>query len=184
MLETAGQMQNLENQNREICEVGFVVTDDDKIMYFPITKKRFFHKLKGKYVTLFKQNFAAIMTELKQVCQAAGITALAIPGMGCGVDRLSWGFAGQVIYNVFHVSGIQITVYTLQHEQNKFENTQFNPVTLHIDAKPTTTTNTQEDKCKTATQNSHSPKKAGSEPELRKHRDVQTETKTTNNCTP
>ena len=42
-----------------------------------------------------------------------GVKKLAIPRLGCGLDKLNWSAVSKLIEDIFSESGIEITVYYL-----------------------------------------------------------------------
>lgn len=68
-----------------------------------VTKERYFQKPTYKSV---KQ--ALIM--MKQLCVAKNINKIAMPLIGCGLDRLQWGKVSEIIKEVFSNTDIEILV--------------------------------------------------------------------------
>lgn len=57
-----------------------------------------------------------LQKSLKAMCSHAmsnGVKKLAIPRLGCGLDKLRWDKVSEMIEDVFSDSGIEITVYYL-----------------------------------------------------------------------
>lgn len=73
---------------------------------FQVTKEHYFHKPTMK----------TLQKSLEAMCSHAvsnGVQKLAIPKLGCGLDRLEWGAVSNLIEEIFSESGIEITVYYL-----------------------------------------------------------------------
>lgn len=68
-----------------------------------VTKERYFHK--PTYDTLTK-----CLLETKEIIQQLQIKKLAMPKIGCGLDRLQWNKVEQIIKDVFADTDIEITV--------------------------------------------------------------------------
>ncbi|WP_018750560.1 macro domain-containing protein [Paenibacillus sanguinis] len=71
-----------------------------------VTKDKYWHK--PTYGTL-----NASLASMKSVCEAEGITKLAMPQIGCGLDRLKWNKVKPMIQEVFEGTGIEIVVCSL-----------------------------------------------------------------------
>ena len=86
---------------------GPFLSEAGKIMVLNlVTKQRYWHK-----PTLENMRRALVIT-LKQ-CERYGITKLAMPRIGCGLDRLKWEDVSALIDEVFDKSGIDIVVCSL-----------------------------------------------------------------------
>lgn len=68
-----------------------------------ITKERCFHK--PTYESLRKS-----LEKMKAMCLELGITKLAMPKIGCGIDGLYWPIVSEMIQNVFKDTKIEIMV--------------------------------------------------------------------------
>ena len=53
------------------------------------------------------------LVDMVRQCRARHITKLAMPRLGCGLDRLSWDSVRQMIETVFEFTDIEIVVYSL-----------------------------------------------------------------------
>lgn len=71
-----------------------------------VTKVKYWHK--PTYETL-----TASLASMKSVCEAEGLTRLAMPQIGCGLDRLKWDKVKQIIQEVFEETDIEIVVCSL-----------------------------------------------------------------------
>ncbi|WP_435171849.1 hypothetical protein [Paenibacillus glycanilyticus] len=47
---------------------------------------------------------------MKELCLAEGITKLAMPQIGCGLDKLQWGKVREIITEVFEHTEVEIIV--------------------------------------------------------------------------
>lgn len=70
------------------------------------TKSRYFHK--PTY-----QNFTLAIHSLVSTCISNNIKYLAIPKLGCGLDRLNWDKVYDIITSLFQYVNIEILVCTL-----------------------------------------------------------------------
>lgn len=68
-----------------------------------ITKKMYFDK--PTY-----QSLKAALTVMKTICYKETITKIAMPVIGCGLDKLSWDKVSEIIKEVFSDSDIEILV--------------------------------------------------------------------------
>lgn len=71
-----------------------------------VTKARYFHK--PTYDSLQKT-----LIEMKKQCGELGITKLAMPKIGSGLDKLDWEKVRDIIQDVFSDTDIEIVVYIL-----------------------------------------------------------------------
>ena len=68
-----------------------------------ITKERYFHK--PTY-----QSLKSALMVMKTICHKETITKIAMPVIGCGLDKLSWDKVSGIIKEVFSDSDIEILV--------------------------------------------------------------------------
>ena len=92
-------------RNKDVGDVVFLRRNGNYIFYL-ITKKKFYHK--PEYITL-----RASLRTLRQLCLNYGITRLAMPKLGTGLDQLSWHRVRMQIEHVFQDTDIDIFVYFL-----------------------------------------------------------------------
>ena len=71
-----------------------------------VTKARCFHK--PTYDTLYEA-----LCDMKEQCEDYDITKMAIPLLGCGLDRLQWNNVKDIIEDVFNDMDIEILVCKL-----------------------------------------------------------------------
>lgn len=71
-----------------------------------ITKERYFHK------PTYSNLYDALM-DMREQCEQKDITKLAMPLIGCGLDRLSWDNVSEIIEDVFEETNIDILICTL-----------------------------------------------------------------------
>ena len=68
-----------------------------------VTKKRYWEK-----PTL--ESMAKSLTVLRKQCEKYGVKKLAMPKIGCGLDRLNWKDVSELVKKTFAGSGIHIVV--------------------------------------------------------------------------
>jgi len=88
-----------------IGEVG-VLRRGNRYIYYLVTKDRYFHK-----PTLGHLRHSLECTLCH--CQQHGVTRLAMPRIGCGLDKLNWNDVSQMVDEIFVSCGINVTVYSL-----------------------------------------------------------------------
>jgi len=71
-----------------------------------ITKAKYYDK--PTYQTIEKT-----IVEMKDICEQESIKYLAMPKIGCGLDRLSWGKVREIIKEQFNDTDIEILVCSL-----------------------------------------------------------------------
>ena len=72
-----------------------------------ITKERYFHK--PTIVTMM-----IALKKMKEICIENGITKVAMPTIGAGLDRLDWNKVYELIYHIFEDMDIEILVCKLK----------------------------------------------------------------------
>ncbi|XP_065911254.1 ADP-ribose glycohydrolase OARD1-like [Dysidea avara] len=83
-----------------------VLKRSGQFIYYLVTKARYFHK----------PTMETLQKSLEALCSHAvsnGVKKLAIPRLGCGLDKLNWSAVSKLIGDIFSESGIEITVYYL-----------------------------------------------------------------------
>ena len=71
-----------------------------------VTKERYFHK---PTMDTLQKSLEALYSHT----MANGVKKLAIPRLGCGLDKLQWDKVSKLIEDIFSQSDIEITVYYL-----------------------------------------------------------------------
>lgn len=59
------------------------------------------------------ENLCAALQDMKRFCESINITKLAMPKIGCGLDKLDWDFVKNYIEDTFYDTDIEIVIYTL-----------------------------------------------------------------------
>lgn len=68
-----------------------------------VTKERYFHK------PTYDSMYGALLT-MKHIVEQLGITKIAMPIIGCGLDRLNWDIVKYYIRQVFSDTDVEILV--------------------------------------------------------------------------
>lgn len=71
-----------------------------------VSKARYFHK--PTYDSLHET-----LADMRKQCEYLNITKLAMPRIGCGLDKLDWDRVIDVIDDVYGVEDIDIIIYSL-----------------------------------------------------------------------
>lgn len=92
----------------ETCDIDFPVTipcfSNRKLRVFNlITKKNYWGK--PTYITITK-----CIEQMAEICERHQIKYLAMPKIGCGLDRLQWGKVREIIEDTFKDIDIEIEV--------------------------------------------------------------------------
>lgn len=82
-------------------------TKDTRIVFNLVTKKNYWDKPTYKDLT-------DALTELREMCELGGYKKLAMPKIGCGLDKLTWPAVSSTIRQVFDYADIDILVCTLE----------------------------------------------------------------------
>ena len=91
-------------EDKKFANVGRALLVDN--VFNLVTKERCFHK--PTYDELYNT-----LIDMREQCEDFGITKLAMPLIGCGLDRLEWSNVKNVIEDVFEETDIEILVCKL-----------------------------------------------------------------------
>ncbi|XP_035596298.1 ADP-ribose glycohydrolase OARD1 isoform X1 [Oncorhynchus keta] len=83
-----------------------VLKGHKRFVYYLITKEKY--SKKPTYDSLRQS-----LEDMRSHCLKNGVTAISMPRIGCGLDRLSWDKVEKMLEKVFQPTSISITVYTL-----------------------------------------------------------------------
>jgi len=97
-----GGIGKLIDQKLKIGNVGIVKCQDQYVFYL-ITKKKSYGK---PTMNTMKKALHSLFGKMKE----HNLTKLAIPKIGCGLDRLDWSDVRSLIIDIFSGSDIHITV--------------------------------------------------------------------------
>ena len=98
-----GRVQELKSQKPTVGDVVFL-KDNDRYIYYLVTKERYYYK---PTLATLKNS----LINLKKLIEMHNVKSLAIPKIGCGLDKLEWSKVSELIQNIF--TDGEITVYTL-----------------------------------------------------------------------
>lgn len=99
-------LKRVVSENHLNYPVTIMYTSDnlnDYCIFNLITKEKYWHK--PTYETITKT-----IQEMKYMCEQYGIKYLAIPKIGCGLDRLSWNKVKEILEEEFKGLDIEILV--------------------------------------------------------------------------
>jgi O-acetyl-ADP-ribose deacetylase (regulator of RNase III) len=97
-----GRVDELKRQSRKVGQTASLQSENCRI-YYLITKPRYFHK--PTYTNLEQS-----LVYMRTLMEAHKQQKLAMPMIGCGLDKLEWMKVKDIICNVFADSGIDILV--------------------------------------------------------------------------
>ena len=78
----------------------------ERYVYYMITKPKYFNK-----PTL--EDFTKSLVQLRDLAVEHGISAISMPRIGCGLDKLDWKVVKALISETFNGTHITINVYSL-----------------------------------------------------------------------
>jgi len=84
-----------------------ILQDGERYIYYLVTKDRYSHK-----PTL--DNLRHSLHCAQTHCKEHGVTRLAMPRIGCGLDKLKWTDVSKLLDEIFVNNGIDVTVYYLE----------------------------------------------------------------------
>jgi len=100
-----GKVRELLAQRRSIGQVAFI-NDGERFVFYLVTKHRYYHL--PTYESL-----EASLVDLKNSCVNLNVRELAIPRIGCGLDKLDWGIVRDMTNKIFADTNVKITCYYL-----------------------------------------------------------------------
>jgi hypothetical protein len=102
-----GQVDYLKQQNvgKGGCAV-LKVTNPDRFIYYLVTKERTGFGCYPTYKTLQSSLLA-----MRKHMLANGVKFLAMPQIGCGLDKLEWNRVTVLLHNVFENDDFDVTIY-------------------------------------------------------------------------
>ncbi|XP_029911650.1 ADP-ribose glycohydrolase OARD1 [Myripristis murdjan] len=100
-----GGVEELKKQKKMTGQCAVLKTKG-RFVYYLITKKR--ASQKPTYESL-----SYSLEDMKSHCLMNGVTAISMPRIGCGLDRLEWRKVAEILEQVFRATDISITVYSL-----------------------------------------------------------------------
>ena len=103
-----GRIQELLDQKVNIGEIAILIVES-KFIYNLVTKNRYFDK--PTYESLRQ-----CLVAMKEHAVKNQVKNIAMPKIGCGLDRLEWNTVSNLIMNVFLDTPINIDVYLLESE--------------------------------------------------------------------
>ncbi|CAF0895464.1 unnamed protein product [Didymodactylos carnosus] len=98
-----GRINELKQQGVVTGGVAYLKADERYIFYL-VTKKFYYHKPTMK-------TLQSSLEAMKERCQEFNVVNLAIPKIGCGLDKLNWTKVSEMIKDIFQDLPIKITVY-------------------------------------------------------------------------
>lgn len=98
-------VDELIKQGKKTGDVA-ILKRGDRFVYYLITKEKAFHKPTLNSLKLSLQ-------ATREHCRTHGVKCLAMPMIGCGLDRLQWKDVSKVIKETFVDTDIKIRVYYL-----------------------------------------------------------------------
>lgn len=99
---------------QRIGQVVFFVDDtSNSLIANMITKTHYWEKSSTMPQGVYLDNLRRCLVSVRQVMLERGIKKLAMPKIGCGLDRCSWMEVESIILDVFNGTDIDITVCVL-----------------------------------------------------------------------
>lgn len=102
-----GQINKLKEQRQKVGGVA-VLKDNDRFIYYLVSKNLSYEK--PTYRDLFLS-----LNGMKSHMVKNNVNKLAIPRIGCGLDRLQWKKVRKLLHKVFGDVAVEIVVYTFKH---------------------------------------------------------------------
>ena len=100
-----GGSEILRQQQANVGEIA-VLRFGDRFIYYLVTKERFFGK---PTTTSLRMSLEMMCNHMKE----KGVKEVAMPRVGCGLDKLDWAKVKILLEDVFDGSGAKVIVYNL-----------------------------------------------------------------------
>lgn len=94
------------NQWTHVKMIGDCIQQDN--VFNLVTKERYYNKPTYKSLRI-------ALEVMRDLCNEIHVNKLAMPIIGCGLDRLQWNKVKEIITDVFHDMDIEILVCKQQH---------------------------------------------------------------------
>lgn len=98
-------LDELKEQSKTIGQCAYLKRGNRYIFYL-ITKKLYMHK--PTYLALENS-----LKDMLKLCTTLNVTHLAMPRIGCGLDKLDWDIVHRIIDEVFENTNIKIQIFKL-----------------------------------------------------------------------
>ncbi|CAG9313362.1 oard1_1 [Blepharisma stoltei] len=102
-----GKIDDLQSQSPEIGKTLVLHIGNGRFAFYLITKDKYFQK--PTY-----SNLQRSLVDLRNKCLDMSINKLAMPKIGCGLDKLKWDKVYQTINQVFCETNIEILIYSFK----------------------------------------------------------------------
>lgn len=96
-----GGKEALLSQHVTVGQVAYLKRD--KYIYYMVTKEKYWHK--PTY-----ENLRLCLIDLFRLCQLHGVNEIAMPKIGCGLDKLEWDKVKQII---MEEANIKVNVFMI-----------------------------------------------------------------------
>jgi O-acetyl-ADP-ribose deacetylase (regulator of RNase III) len=100
-----GRVPELRSQNRSIGQCAYLVLPG-KCIFYLITKEKY-------YELPIYEALKSSLEDMEKTCRELNITHIAMPKIGCGLDRLSWNIVHEILSSTFPSSTYTIQIYIL-----------------------------------------------------------------------
>ena len=106
--DTYGRVGQLRQQDRHVGQTAvlYPASASPPAIFYLVTKPRYFHK--PTMATL-----QAALEDMRATClsHSPPITAVAMPRIGCGLDKLNWGEVRDLLLHVFRDDDMSLHIY-------------------------------------------------------------------------
>lgn len=113
-----GNVDFLKLQNKQVGQVAVLPVNDDKYIFYLVTKMS--SKLDPKI-----SDVKNCLTELKKLCFTLGVTDIAMPRICTGCDHTPWASVRPLIDNCFRGTNIDVKVYTFNPPHTNMSQVQW-----------------------------------------------------------
>jgi hypothetical protein len=100
-----GRVNELKAQNPLLGGISYL-NIDGRFVFYLVTKEKYFQK------PTYERLIMSLMA-MKEMCIQNGVGKVAIPRIGCGLDKLAWTKVRKIIETVFRETGIIVCVYSI-----------------------------------------------------------------------
>jgi hypothetical protein len=100
------QLEELRAQNPQIGSVCYIPSRPGHYAFYLVTKAKYFHKP-------MYESLESSLQALKTLCVDLHVRQLAVPRLGCGLDKLSWERVIRMLEAIFADTAVEITVRSI-----------------------------------------------------------------------
>ena len=104
-----GRVEKLRQQQAKVGEIA-ILEEGDRFIYNLVTKEKYYGK---PTIASLRKSLVMMRSHMEE----KGVKEVAMPRIGCGLDRIDWGKVKIMLEEVFSGSDLKVIVYTLEKKK-------------------------------------------------------------------